>query len=268
MSSQTEISQIGDLMAFTILFYDHVLTFPAEMRYFWRRPRYNLGFGLFFINRYFALCLHIFNVIRIFTQVWPDDNKQNCATMEITERAGVVVAQLFCAVIMAIRVYVLYKRSRIILVSLSIVAVGTLCFSFKPHMFNRGSGADMAILWGGQLLFDAIIFVLTLSKSYCLGTVGDHSLVDILLRDGAIYFAIISGVNAANIAILLVNYNLKSISGMFTNSVNVIMVSRLVLNLQESSLRGSAENTEHSLLPMTTIVPFDDGLLAMRADDS
>ncbi|KAG6379885.1 hypothetical protein JVT61DRAFT_10447 [Boletus reticuloceps] len=230
----------------------------------------------------------------------------SCATMEIIERAGIVVAQLFCAVIMAIRVYVLYKRSRIILVSLSIVAVGILCFSFWAFFFSpfrakemkyicyvdTASALHIAILWSGQLLFDAIMFVLTLWKSYCLGKVGDRSLVDILLRDGAIYFAIISGVNAANIAILLVRCHIvnayerqsKALAASVSyrqlqeetsgstyvplHRVNVIMVSRLVLNLQESDRRGSAENTEHSLMPMTTVVPLDDVLLTMHADDS
>ncbi|KAN0086133.1 hypothetical protein V8E55_007267, partial [Tylopilus felleus] len=49
-----------------ILFYDHLLTFPAEVRHFWRRPRCNLGLVLFLANRYFALCLHLFNVTRMF----------------------------------------------------------------------------------------------------------------------------------------------------------------------------------------------------------
>ena len=42
----------------------------------------------------------------------------------------------------------------------------------------------MAVAWGYQLLFDIIIFVLTMWKSCCIGRLGHHSLIDILLRDG------------------------------------------------------------------------------------
>ena len=45
------------------------------------------------------------------------------------------------------------------------------------------------------------------------------------------------------------------------------MVSRLVLNLQEPSHRGSVENTEGDLMMMTTVVPLDDVHLSMHVDD-
>ena len=47
----------------------------------------------------------------------------------------------------------------------------------------------MAILWAGQLVFDIVVFVLTVWKSCYIGKLGDRLLVDILLRDG-VYFVI------------------------------------------------------------------------------
>ncbi|KIK90594.1 hypothetical protein PAXRUDRAFT_831571, partial [Paxillus rubicundulus Ve08.2h10] len=47
----------------------------------------------------------------------------------------------------------------------------------------------LALSWSGRLGFDIIIFLLTLWKSLHLGRVGDRTLIDILLRDGSLYFA-------------------------------------------------------------------------------
>lgn len=49
--------------------------------------------------------------------------------------------------------------------------------------------------------------------------------------------------------------------------VNVIMVSRLVLNLQEPSRRDSVEHTEDNHLMMTTVIPLDDAHLSLHVDD-
>lgn len=41
----------------------------------------------------------------------------------------------------------------------------------------------MAVTWSGQLVFDVVVFVLTLWKSYCLRSPA-RGVVEVLLRDG------------------------------------------------------------------------------------
>ncbi|KAF8547723.1 hypothetical protein OG21DRAFT_1526964 [Imleria badia] len=293
MSAQFQTS-LGDLIAFIILFYDYLLTFPAEVHHFWRRPRCNLALVLFFANRYFALCLHILNVIRIFINVPPDDDKLSSA-LQTAEQGGIMLVQLISSAIMAMRVYALYEKSRLILTTLFIIAVGVVVFGLwavfldpsgtggntSTSYMNPGLALHIAIAWAGQLIFDAVIFLLTVWKSYCIGKMGDRLLVDILLRDGSMYFAIISCVNAVNIAMLLLaSAQYKWATSFFTNSrnvddltfsssyrVNVIMVSRLVLNLQGPSRRLSVENTEDDGLMMTSVVPLDDVDLSMHVNE-
>lgn len=57
-----------------MLFYDYLLTFPAEVHYFWRRPRFNLSTVLFIANRYFALCIHILITTQMFFKSRPGDD--------------------------------------------------------------------------------------------------------------------------------------------------------------------------------------------------
>ena len=46
------------------------------------------------------------------------------------------------------------------------------------------SCVDLAVAWSGQLLFDAICFLLTLQKSFTIGRSGQRTLIHTLLRDG------------------------------------------------------------------------------------
>ena len=44
--------------------------------------------------------------------------------------------------------------------------------------------SDIAIAWGGQLLYDFVIFLLTLVRSLWIRTRGNRSITYLLLRDG------------------------------------------------------------------------------------
>ncbi|KAN0086132.1 hypothetical protein V8E55_007266 [Tylopilus felleus] len=189
---------------------------------------------------------------------------------------------------MTMRVYALYEKSRCIIATLSAVIAGVLGFSIPldtsgpsslilPERVILGSFAMLtksheAIVWAAQVIFDIVIFVLTVWKSYCIGKVGNRLLLDVLLRDGAMYFAIISGVNAANIAVLLLaSAPYKPVAGTFPNALNVVLVSRLVLNLQEPSRQGisvDSQSAEDEAVTMTTVIPLGDAPLSMRIDDA
>ncbi|KIM63498.1 hypothetical protein SCLCIDRAFT_745328 [Scleroderma citrinum Foug A] len=95
----------------------------------------------------------------------------------------------------------------------------------------------MAMVWGAQLVVDIVVFVLTLWKSSQLRTRGYSNLVDIFMRDGAMYFAVISAVNAGNIAVLIVASNpMRGLTGGIANVLSAVMISRLVLNLRACSM--------------------------------
>lgn len=46
-----------------------------------------------------------------------------------------------------------------------------------------------AAAWGGQLFFDAVVFILTLKKLTSSHSLGRRTFMSLLLRDGVMYFA-------------------------------------------------------------------------------
>lgn len=44
--------------------------------------------------------------------------------------------------------------------------------------------AGLAIAWSGQLAFDAIVLAMTLWRSLRIRKLGNHALLDVLIRDG------------------------------------------------------------------------------------
>ncbi|KAG6907332.1 hypothetical protein DXG01_009378 [Tephrocybe rancida] len=59
--------------------------------------------------------------------------------------------------------------------------------------------AGLANAWIGLVLFDVLIFGMTLFKSWGRGYAGGRSFFKLLLRDGAIYFGIMAIAELVNI---------------------------------------------------------------------
>jgi hypothetical protein len=47
---------------------------------------------------------------------------------------------------------------------------------------------DLAVAWAGLLVFDTLVFVMTVAKAILVGRSGDQTLIKILLRDGKCTF--------------------------------------------------------------------------------
>jgi len=165
--------------------------------------------------------------------------------------------QFVVAVILIMRVYALYDRRRwviwlFIIIAGADVAVG--CWgvisdgpttippigqSVPGCMDPVGSkqGVHLAIAWSGQLGFDTLVFFLTLKKSFEIGRTGHRTLINILLRDGAVYFAIMTAANLGNILTLLLASPIsKGVSSTCVNVISATTVSRLMLNLRDPKI--------------------------------
>ncbi|KAI6006760.1 hypothetical protein EDC04DRAFT_3095582 [Pisolithus marmoratus] len=91
-----------------------------------------------------------------------------------------------------------------------------------------------AALWGVQLIFDAMVFVLTVWKLLRMESMCKRSLVDVLLRDGAMYFAVVTAINVANIVIFIMGQpDMKSLLSSPTIMLCATLISRLMLNLRD-----------------------------------
>jgi len=68
---------------------------------------------------------------------------------------------------------------------------------------SNEQGVHLAIAWSGQLGFDALMFLFTLLRSLTIPQAGRRTLINTLLRDGVIYFAVMTAANLANILTFL-----------------------------------------------------------------
>lgn len=257
------------VVQFSILYYDYALTFSREIQLFWKQPRRSWPFVLFIANRYIAVLGHVPSALYYFWSPSVGSSYSWCNPFLPYNGARVIVVQMICAVVMIMRVYALYERSRHVLavllfVVVGAIAVGTWAVSSSPSspsaalastqelpigcpgkgFLTSDQGLNMAAAWGGQLLFDVVVFGLTLWRSLYCRIPGKRSISDVLLRDGCLYFAVMSVANVGNIVtLLLANDGIKDVASGITNVVSVTMISRLMLNLRDPSIVGPAVAT-------------------------
>ncbi|THH11915.1 hypothetical protein EW145_g343 [Phellinidium pouzarii] len=101
-------------------------------------------------------------------------------------------------------------------------------------------GNRFAAFWIGQLVFPTIIFVLTFARAFRSGFMRG-GILEIILRDGLIYFLVIFCANLMNVVTYATALeDVKFINAPFTNVITSLMICRLTLNLRA----GRDENVE------------------------
>ncbi|KAI0319454.1 hypothetical protein OF83DRAFT_791819 [Amylostereum chailletii] len=185
------------------------------------------------------------------------------------------------------RVYALYQRNRWVLGFLVVIAIASVsmaCWSIlsdkggsgKQIFIDRYVGCDQifpddgakhyAVAWGGVLMFDTVVFLLTVYRGYKYRRAG--RLVIVLMRDGAFYFIVLFLTNLANIFMFLfAPPSLKAASTTFTNVLSAVLITRLMINLKESASPGALPTLDTTMsfdtsgvdtAPFTTIMGDQD----------
>ncbi|KAH9958359.1 hypothetical protein BGW80DRAFT_1565002 [Lactifluus volemus] len=242
------LNSILNLSATVILFYDYALTLDQEIQFLW--PPHNrqswFTFGCL-LNRYLPLLGH----------VPPDfDRGKLCRGLHIYHENFAIILQLLTGILSIVRIYALYARSFRLLVLLVMIGSGGIfnavvmiaagrrsggeiievissihgCNQFTPYIGGRFA----ALAWTGLLVWDSVIFSFTLYKAFTIGR--GIPLLDVIVRDGAMYFFVLFTVNLGNILVLWLSPPLmKTSTEALTNVLSVTLVSRFVLNLREQS---------------------------------
>ncbi|KIM64921.1 hypothetical protein SCLCIDRAFT_1213034 [Scleroderma citrinum Foug A] len=268
MKSPLDVNASFAVVNCVLMLYDYALTFAREIELFLKRPRRSWPFVLFVANRYITILGHIPPSLSI---LWPSkySDYSRCNFMRLADQIVIVMVQMIGGVVMTMRIYGLYQKNRsvlIFLLAIALCAITVGCWaiifshtassaeSMSTLSLSQGELAStmyclyspsrasllMAVAWSGQLIFDFAVFLLTLWSSLRVRMVGNRNVTDILLRDGALYFAVMCGANAANIAVLLVATNsINTVLGPFTNIISSVMISRLMLNLRDPSITAT-----------------------------
>ncbi|RDB28277.1 hypothetical protein Hypma_001419 [Hypsizygus marmoreus] len=185
-------------------------------------------------------------------------------------------AGMLVSVVMIFRVYALYLCNRYILGSLlSILAGQVIVMAWAIHFGVRvplppgfpgcvltgrstwfgGSGfyialspshVKLAALWGAPLVTDSFIFLLTLWRTLRYRKRhGRMGAIEIILRDGTMYFFAIFSANLMNCLIyFLATEDLKAVGASFSQILTAILISRLQLNLRRVNGTGAWKGSD------------------------
>ncbi|KAK0461917.1 uncharacterized protein EV420DRAFT_1527892 [Desarmillaria tabescens] len=265
-----DVVRICQLVATTVVLYDHVITFGQEVEYIWSK-QWSASKTLFILNRYLGefLLMYASYVIRdVFFRF-----------------QGYFNALLICigGAVMSLRVVAMHEASKKILTLvgvllfgelISMVTVLSLSFrtvkglaTFHPYSYRRlltiavvlqQSSVHACIASGVPhyywtfylfpMVLETVLFSLALSVAFRhireRGLLTGESVLDVLFRDSIYYFIIIECAFSANVATAFyVTRHGRYSKGVLhvpwlqipqgvSISVTILVVSRLILNLQ------------------------------------
>jgi len=239
------------LMAITILYYDHLITFGEEYMLVWRARRSRASV-VFLVNRYFAFLVNIALTVGSFITF---TTVESCSQYSLFRQGTVMTTQFLVGIVQFLRIFALYNRKKRIAALIVIVGVGLFGVSVwavigQKSDVSLGQGCHnaasketaihLATAWEALFLFDLMIFLLTVYKTkqqrgmYSL--TGKLGLVELILRDGAIYFGIMVFAQAANVlTFYLCSGELRGDLSFAASAISVTMMSRLMLNLYKTA---------------------------------
>ncbi|KIK59074.1 hypothetical protein GYMLUDRAFT_681237 [Collybiopsis luxurians FD-317 M1] len=247
------------LMELVILLYDWFLTMEQEVEYFWRQDCKKLPAIFFFINRYVSILGFVAAQVLFFRPDLIIHHEQQLASrdMDLFIQVLMFIIQINVIALFILRVVALYGGSRRMKVFLSIA---TLCVFINSVVqlyladwrtipeteslsvveligvesaFSKSQGLYLTYLWIGLSAFDLCVFSLTLRKT--LGLVGTPGgIMTVIMRDGLMYFGIITLMNLGNILIFVFAADLlKGLFTTFSVVLSGVLMSRMMINLRE-----------------------------------
>lgn len=273
------ISYCAILVPNTILIYDHLATLTEEISSIWCRPK-ALSAMLFLLNRYVALLGNVYGLIG---DTLPA-SVESCPTYILSRQVLVYLQGCIVCLILTLRTYALYGRSKWLLSSLVIIIltfmVGAAAETFGPYSstvtnlpegncyqtYTAETTIRLAVAWEALSVYEFLIFVLTVSRIFQIRrllrlslTSSRRNIVAVMFQDGAMYFGAMTLFNIPNI---LTYYRGSGITrgslSTFTSCMSVTLISRLMLNLHKSIDAGILStptwDDDNSLPVLTTRV--------------
>ncbi|EJD50669.1 hypothetical protein AURDEDRAFT_112246 [Auricularia subglabra TFB-10046 SS5] len=241
------------LASIVILYYDWAVTLDAEVTWMWCRRRHGPSTTqfLFFVNRYFPL--FAYGVVLSFV-LNPNVESDRCRRFLIFPPVAMYISDAVMGAIVILRTSALFAGSRWVLAMMLIVYIATLLFggvvtaaaTQSPvwrgrygcvTRYPRQYFSLLAFLWPAQTAFDLLVFLLTLYSTLRVRRLaGDQRipLAELIHRDGVTYFAVMFVAKAVNLIVFLTtDPDLTNINWVFNQTICIVMVSRIVLNIRE-----------------------------------
>ncbi|KAJ7610247.1 hypothetical protein DFH06DRAFT_922828, partial [Mycena polygramma] len=243
----TSNKQYVGFAAFTILIWDHIDTFTAEVEYIWKGRKGTIVY-LFLLNRYLTPLGFMVNLFAYLSPVWT--NESSCRHFIRYEGAMTLMGIHVVGIMMFLRIYALYSTRRVVVAGVFFILLVSICVNgwllahgqrvlsvyslactmiFPPSLSTIASSSAWL-----PLLYDSVVLVLTLVKALPLVRKSNGTYVmKRLLEDGLIYYAAIFSVTLVlTIMIVSAPPGLKNIAAQYVH-ITVTMMSRITLNLKK-----------------------------------
>ncbi|KAJ7460025.1 hypothetical protein B0H11DRAFT_2058550 [Mycena galericulata] len=229
--NQLFISRSLVFIPFTILLYDYALTIGQEVERYWGNSL-TWGGGLYYLNRYST----IIGTIPVFVEY-----------LLTTDDPGKDSFNLLLAAILITRTYALYERNKIVLGVMALITLGGAGFALVSTPADdvdlRTAGA-----WSSMLLFDVMIFALTVFKARRYIRRSNAFNIGTYVKGGV-------GANLFRLPPFL-----SGALSTVTNVLSSVLVSRLMLNLRDPTIRLPQRTRSVRVTATTTTrEPFASG---------
>ncbi|KAI0029570.1 hypothetical protein K488DRAFT_88606 [Vararia minispora EC-137] len=266
------------LIGLTILYYDYLITLPEEVLYIWHEgPRISSSFCLFIVVRYLALAMHIPSAYALLGTGL--SNSTYVAFQKTVHFYASAALQVVVGIVFVLRIHALY-RSRAVLASILLLGAGVVTVavwaSVSPHsgkvelmhanylpgcnpLTTEYQGQRFAITWSGVVVFDVVVFILTILKTLKTHGWGRSTLWYTFFWDGALYFAVLFVVNSGNImTFLFAPPVLKGANAITTTVLSSTLASRLLISIRKASSQlndiHTHDNSEETGVELSIVV--------------
>ncbi|KAJ3536685.1 hypothetical protein NM688_g6805 [Phlebia brevispora] len=263
-----QITRFTTLAAAVLLVYEHVLKFPHELEFFWKK-KWSSGTSLFLWSRYFPL---VFNVSNVCVWMLPRPSAKPYPLLGFIffhwHTAGLAIILLTVHAILMLRIYAMYHSSRII-ASLCMILLLVEMASFivffgirrKGEIYSTNNPAPgVYICAAGDLKgahwiayqftvligIESILVALAAYKRWVHRGRYGGSIMKALTTGSMIYFAIILAVLAVNQIIWLMNLVvLDEASACVTHAISPVLANRLMVAVCKHCHRHDDEESTH-----------------------
>ncbi|KAJ7917214.1 hypothetical protein B0H13DRAFT_1995673 [Mycena leptocephala] len=272
------------LLGITIMYYDYLITLDDEISFLWNRTG-SVSWFWFFAVRYAGFVGNLPVTVFSFYTMEPKICMHRCHAYHLGHQVVLIGTQLIISVVMFLRIHALYGRNLRVLLSLLAIALPLLGVVVWSTLDQHSTSIDdfpgchtstspstwvflallplafiypfflarayhLAASWEALFVFDALIFALTVRKTYTTcqrtgigaGTL-DLPIHELILRDKSRLTRYDSGIGFANLSNILTFYPVLAGSlSTFASCMSVSMMSRLMLNLQKQA-KGNVLST-------------------------
>ncbi|KZT53943.1 hypothetical protein CALCODRAFT_519726 [Calocera cornea HHB12733] len=255
-----------DVVATAMILFDTVIVIGDEIQLVWR-GRWGIPTIVYLLNHYGILFQAVLNQVAVNDVYLSQDH---CLQWNLASNWFIPIVMMFVEAMLVLRVTALYQNS--FYVSISIWSLYTICVGIMFLLtgmllagvgpFGSADGSVLACdirqlgenlfytLWIPSLVLETVLVLMTFWKGLLHRRSGVNTpLLTVLERDGFMYFFIVFGVMAGNLAICMtvqdVYYAL--VSHRLTLCISSILSSRLFLHLRKTAYSSQgAYNTDIS----------------------